>query len=149
MRDSDYYASERVIHDDLVRVARRSLQGLKAAWGRTQTAEPSIFVWPSEKVRFHGVLTDGILPIRLGSDRAAWSNVLRDIVKQYNPYALLLVEPLEKEVVIIFESSHGTCSWHVPILPHGNVKLLGAPIEKADTDSIGLLWTPEHKRARN
>jgi hypothetical protein len=141
--DISYYTSERFIHDDIVREAEAGLKSLYDTWSKHSCISPFALVWPYKPVNFHGHKTESVLPFDLPADRSKWTTELRRIADAASAYAVLLVEQRAGAVVVILESVHGTKSWHIPIENHGNVNVLGDRVEKTDTDSIGLLWSPK------
>lgn len=149
MTDRSYYTSGRFIHDDLVKEARFGLQSIYESWAKYSKIGPFVLAWPETTVDFHGHKTYSVLPFDLPGARKERSATLRKILKEVNAYALLLVEQRDKAVVAIFESPHGTVSWHIPIEYHGDVNSLGDPQEKTDVDSIGLLWAQKKHVEKN
>lgn len=101
---------------------------------------PFMLSWPAEEVHTdNGQPIEDTVAMQLPLDKAEWAAAMKSIVTRTKPYALLLCEQREHEVVVIFESQHGTKSWHFPILKLGN-RFLGYRTEKEDTESIGILW---------
>lgn len=141
--DGAYITSERFIHDDLVVEAAMGLCSLYETWATQSRIDPFILVWPSEPIEYHGHKTAAAVPFDLPERREQWSSEVRTLAQKYRAYGLLLVEQLSTEVLVIFESSHGTKSWRLPIKDHGDVKTLGGPTELTDTDSIGILWASQ------
>ena len=144
--DLEYYISERFIHDDVVEEARGGLKAIFDAWAQEGKVDPFALVWPSKPVSFHGIVTEGVLPFDMPKDRATWPQLLRRIIEKTEAYALLLTEQRAQDVSIIVESTHGSKSWSYPIRNHGDVYILEEPVEKTDTDCIGLLWSPRRGR---
>jgi hypothetical protein len=142
--DISYITSERFIHDDLVLEAEMGLGSLYETWAKQSHVSPFLLVWPSHPVMFHGHKTESVLPFDLPEDRSKWDAELRRIATETCAYGVLLVEQRDKTILVIFESPHGTKSWRIPVCDHGNVNVLGDPVELVDTDSIGLLWAPQH-----
>ena len=102
-------------------------------------------VWPWKKVDYHGIYTNDVLPFDLPKDRKEWHGFFQHLRDKYKANAVLFVEQRDAEIVAIFESPHGTHSWHIEISAHGDVHILEAPKEKTDVDSVGLLWRPNKK----
>lgn len=133
-------AVDRLVHEMLVQEAAWGLASLYDTWSRHWHIDPFVLIWPEEAVVFHGDKTASTLPFDLPEERDAWPDELRKIAKETKAYAILLVQEMEQALVVIFESRMGTRSWRIPIEDHGNVRVLGDPEERTDTDRIGLLW---------
>lgn len=137
----EYYTSERFIHDDLVRSVEAGLPSIRASWKKKQRIEPFFMAWPSEVIQCDdGRLVDGVFLLELPSEKSRWSRLMRESISKTKAYAIALVEQTKVEVLVTFESRHGTKSWHFPIKDFGGTKVLLEPSTKTDTDSIGLLW---------
>jgi hypothetical protein len=146
MPDLAYYTSERFIHDGLVKEARSGLKSLYATWASQSKIDPFVLVWPEKAIDYHGHKTAGMVPFDLPVDKKKRPAELQRLLRAADAYAMLVVEQREAAVVVIFESPHGTQSWHIPIEGHGNVDILGDPTEKTDSDYLGLLWVPTRSR---
>jgi len=143
VNEHDYYASELFIHDELKRRAEAGLINVMDEWRVKGRIDPFMLSWPFGKLLDdQGLPVDDLVAMPLSADKSQWSTEMKRLVKRTQPYALLLCEQREREVVVIFESQHGTSSWHFPILKTGN-SFLGNRTEKKDTESIGILWRPE------
>jgi len=140
--------NERFIHDELLRRATAAMSSIKEAWRKSQTIDPFLISWPAEYLKAddgstitHQVLTE--LPV----DKKERGALILKAIERTVAYAILLAEEREREVTVIFESSHGTHSWRYPIKNHGNVRILGKPKERDDVDCVGILWSPERAEA--
>jgi hypothetical protein len=132
-----------LIHDEVCEQARDGLMSIPIVWRARRRIRPYVVAWPSGDIEFHGYKTDEPVSFMMPDDRSEWSSFLIDVARNNKAYALLLVEQREQAVVAILESHHGTKSWHYPLADHGGTLLLRDPIEKTDTESIGLLWRPD------
>lgn len=137
--------NERFIHDELLRRAAKAMPAVKESWRKYMRVDPFFISWPAEHIKADdgSTITHHVLLELPKENRPAWGRLMVEAVERTLSYAILLAEQREGEVVVIFESPHGTHSWHYPIKNHGNVRVLGKPMEKTDVDSIGILWLPE------
>lgn len=148
-RNLAYYASERFIHDDMLAEAEA---GLKAAmhqsWKTKGMIDPFIISWVQKNIEADdgSIITNHVVS-NMPEDKARWTHHLLLVIKRTKPYALMLCEQKEDEVVAIFESRHGTRSWRYPINKHGITRVLGEPATRDDTDCIGLLWRAKKSKA--
>lgn len=138
----EYIASERFIHDDLVSTLEEKLtETLYLSWREKGTIDPFLLSWPQEHIKCDdGVTVTHVFHADLPEDRSTWSSWIKAAVEKTKPYALLLGERRDKEIVVIFESPHGSRSWRYDIERHGDVDVLGEPSTQNDVDSIGVLW---------
>ncbi len=141
MASLDYYTSERFIHDGIIEEARGGVPTLYESWKRRQRIRPFIIVWPSEKIVWYGTPTAQAVAFDVPEDESKRRDFVERAQKKAKAYALLLWEQREKAVVGVLESMHGTKSWHLPIIDHGNVRVLGEAEEKTDVDRLGLNWS--------
>lgn len=140
MASLSYYTSERVIHDGIVEEARSGVQSLYRSWKSQQKIRPFVIVWPAEEIVWNGISTSRPVAFDAPIDESKRKDFLREVQRKAAAYAILLWVQKEKAVVGVLESIHGTKSWHLPIIDHGNVKVLGKPEEKTDVDHLGLNW---------
>lgn len=141
-RDIAYYASERFIHDDMLAEAEAGLKdAIHQSWKVKGRIDPFIISWVQQNIPADdgSIITNHVVA-DMSEDRSGWTNRMVHIIKKTKPYALMLCEQRETEVVAIFESRHGTRSWRYPIKMHGRTAVLGEPSTRDDIDSIGLLW---------
>jgi len=133
--------SERFIHTDLIDLVKKSLISIRLSWKLNGCVDPFLVLWPSEEIKAdNGVPISGPILLDLPPQQELWSQLIRNAVVRTKAYALLMCEQREVEILLIFESQHGSHSWHLPIQNCGGSKLLGDPKEKANVDSVGLLW---------
>ncbi len=145
---NEYITSERFIHDDLMARAHAMVEKLPGMWGRDGHIFPMLFTWPSEAVATSGGRHEGICVLELeGTPRAEWSALLRKAVAATKAYGLLLVEQQEREVVVIFETHHGSRAWRLPVKRHGDRCVLEKPRVSTDVESVGILWSPQRATA--
>ncbi len=116
-------------------------------WRDQGRIDPFMIAWPAEDLLDDNgqLVTDNVV-MPLEGNRAEWPLQMHRLVQRTKPYGLLLVEQRDKEVVIIFESMHGSVSWHYPIIKTGN-RFLGQLKKKEDTESIGILWRAKRAQA--
>ena len=139
--DLDYFASELFIHDELRRRAELGLPSIFESWKADSRLTPFLISWPSRSVDTDdGKKVADQFFMDLPEERARWSKIFVAVAERTNPYALLVAEEREGEVVIVFESMHGSRSWRYPINDHGGTRVLGTRSTQDDVDSIGLLW---------
>lgn len=145
----DYIASERFIHDDILKVLERSLtRTLRESWAENGRIEPFILSWPSEHIRCDdGTTVTHVFHADLPEDSSTWSRWLQATVEKTKPYALLLGEQKGDEIMVTFESPHGSRSWRYPIRRHGDVRVIGQPSTRDDVDAIGILWKAGRAKA--
>jgi len=138
----EYIKSERFIHDSLVETAKKMVAVVRTGWNKRGKVEAFIVAWPKETVTSDtGHPIDGpclaVLETIAGEEREAAIGLFAE---RTNAYALLLVEQrAQKEVMAVFESPHGTCSWSIPLARHGDRWVAGEPEEKSGGGSIGVL----------
>lgn len=140
--------NERFIHDELATRAKSGLPAIKEQWRTRQTIDPFFVSWPAE----HIIADDGVevtdhFVLDLPKDKTMWKELMLRAIRRTKSYAILLAEELEGSVLVTFESPHGTRSWRFPIRDHGNVRVLGKPVQKDDYDRIGILWSPRSHEA--
>jgi hypothetical protein len=143
-----YIASERFMHDNFARQVEDGLPAIHDSWREKRHVDPFIVGWPSEHLQADdgSVITHNVYR-DLPEDRSKWKEALADFVHRTKPYALMLGERRADEVVVIFESKHGTKSWHYAIEKRGPDEILLDPVVKVDEVSIGLLWSPRMAKA--
>lgn len=140
---TEYYASERFIHDDLLVEAADSLPVIHRWWRDRGRIPPFLITWPEEAITCDdGSVVDDKFSFSLPEDPSQWKDLIQQAVKRTKAYALLLGSQREDEVRLIFESQHGTKSWHFAIEEHGPDKILVDPTTKVDECYVGLLWRP-------
>ena len=146
--DADYIISERYIHDNLRAQATSMLPAIAESWREKQAVDPFLVSWLEKPLTADDgqVITHFVL-VELGTDRQVWHAKFVELLERTHPYALLLVEQTDKEVIATFESRHGSRSWRYPINDHGGTRVLGAPMVRDDVDSIGILWQKAEARA--
>jgi hypothetical protein len=143
MTNKDYYTSERFIHDELLGLAAKGVEGIYEVWKTDGKINPFIIGWPSEKILDdRGIPLEDACVKELSEDRRTWSRELTAFASRIKAYALMLAERKDSQILIIFESHHGTRSWTIPVHKSGDREVLGNKNVVDDTHSIGLLWKP-------
>ena len=134
-------ADGRLLHDAIAKKAALGLKSLYAIWRRDKKISPFIIAWPLLELDFKNCLpTDSEVVVDLPENKGTWPAILGRILKDTDPFAVLLAQQKEKEVILVLESEYGSSSWHIPIRKHGADLVLGQPSAKTDTDVLGLLW---------
>lgn len=119
---------------------RETLPALHKVWKSVGRINPFVLIWPRRKVEWKGMTTNQSIGFDLPEDKNKWATFLAEAALRNAAFALLLVEQRDREVVAIMESRAGAVSWHLPIEDHGDVLILGTPVEQSGTDQIGLLY---------
>lgn len=144
MSGLEYFTSERFIHDDLLAQAEDGIPSLYESWKAHRKIEPFAITWPEGPVRGDdGSVIEGHVVVHFESETPEQRKAeLLQAVKRTRAYAFLLAEQSEDEVLLIFESRHGTKSWSLAIKRHGPDRVLGDPVREVDKHYVGLLWRP-------
>jgi len=129
-------------HAYVLEDVRGTLPALYDVWKQKGSINPFVMIWPRKAVQWLGMKTNQSVGFDMPADRNAWPEFLAEKALKNAAFALLLTERKGNEIVAILETQAGTSSWHLPVEDHGNVEVLGEPIEQTDIDSIGLLWRP-------
>jgi hypothetical protein len=138
----DYYTSEQFIHEELLRMAAKGVEGIYDIWKTDGKINSFIIGWPAELIHDStGVSVEGPCVKELHADKSNWSRELTEFASRIKAYALMLAEKRPKEILIIFESHHGTRSWNIPIHRSGDRDVLGRKRVEDNKHSIGLLWS--------
>lgn len=137
-----YLTSERFIHENIMQQAEQLLVRFRELWKTNRAAKRGFFfTWPADTVAADdGTSIEGVCGTHLPEERGDWARVMREMVLRTKAYALLLLETREGEVKAILESHHGTRTWTIPIVLHGDVHVLGPANKQDDHESVGLLW---------
>jgi hypothetical protein len=131
----------RALHDAIAKKAALGLNAIYATWRKHGKLTPFILVWPLDDLNFKGCLpTDSEIVVDLPEDSKAWTPILLKLFEDTAPFAVLLAQQKEEEILLVLESECGTSSWHIPIRKHGPDVVLGQPSTKTDADCLGLLW---------
>lgn len=139
----EYIASERFIHDGLLKQAEAAVKTVYEIWKKEGRIAPVAFTWPAETIRTDaGELHEGICVLDLPAAGEARDAALRALVQRTKAYALLLIEQHREEVLVILESKHGARCWKIPIASHGDVVILERAQVQVDAMHVGLLWSP-------
>jgi hypothetical protein len=141
--DLEYYTSERFIHDNLIRDAEAGLHVITDWWKKKGRIPPFLITWPEDTVVCEdGARIEDKFFMDLPEDSTDWKDLIRKATEKTKAYALLFASQRENEVRVIFESRHGTKSWHFPISKHGPDAVLGEPSDQTDKCFVGLMWRP-------
>jgi hypothetical protein len=136
-----YLTSERFIHDMLLKRCEKVINRVRSDWAAGDKPFPMLLTWPAETVKASGgePINEACV-CAIGADRSRWPSTMRNMIARTKAYGLLLVEPREREVHLLFESMHGTRAWTIPVSRHGDVSVLGEAQYADDTETFGLLW---------
>lgn len=141
--NKDYVASERFIHDDLLRQAEAAVRTIYGIWRRERKIAPTLLTWPAERIRTEqGEPHEGVCLLELPEGGEKRSEAILAMVRRTKAYGLLLIEQKPDEVRAIFETRHGARCWQIPLVTHGDVVLLGRAEVREDALHVGLLWSP-------
>ena len=139
--DKEYIAGGRFIHDEIARRCLSVIDKVVDLWRRDRRIDPSLLLWPSEVLRTtKGEPFDGVVYAALPRELNDRRTEISKAAKACSAFCLLTIEQLETSIRLIFESEHGTRTWHLQIENHGDVKILGRPTVKDNTESIGIRW---------
>ena len=131
-------------HLALVSYSHHGIAGMYDRWKEDGHIDSFLLMWTeTELLADDGTVTNAGAILELPGDRAEWKKLIVDAVKKTLPYALLLSEQRDKEVVVILETTQGTHCWALPIQDHGDRKLLGKAVQSANKENIGILWKPD------
>jgi hypothetical protein len=135
-----YIASERFIHDDLLKRAEQLVNIAHGVW--RDRKDPSIVVfWPGEAVTDdEGDPLEG--EIFGAFPKTDTKTALKKLADKTKAYGLLIIELRPDALYACFESHHGARSWTAKIERRGDRHVLGTTLERTDEDHIGLLWSP-------
>lgn len=137
----EYVASERFIHDELMRRAGVVIKKLPKMWNRDGHIQPSMILWPSDTVKTDdGKEVEDLVYARMPEEESERMGFLKGAIERAGPYALLVVEQRAQSVVAVFESHHGARAWTLPIERRGDRRALGEPEVQDNGECLGLLW---------
>lgn len=139
-----YIASEKFIHDGLVKDAQVVVERIYKIWKERRTVRPSLLLWPAQAVQADdGSLISHIVAADLPDDVSAHKDFMRAAADRVNAYAVLVVRKEGTAVKAILETPHGTRSWTIPIVRSADVFVLGRPTIKNDKDVLGIVWSAQ------
>lgn len=139
----EYIASEKFIHDDLLKNVEGGLPSITTSWRSFGRIAPFMLSWPEDDVVGDDGSVLNVVLCELPEEPAKRASEIVGFITRTQPYALMICEQLENEVCIIFESRHGTKSWVYPIEKHGPDRVLGQARVEVDKKSLGILWRPQ------
>ena len=139
----EYIASERFIHDGLLKQAEAAVHVVYEIWKKERAIAPTLFTWPAERIRTdNGEPHEGICLLELPEAYEKRSVAMLAMVERTKAYALLLIEQRHADVQVIFETRHGARCWSIPLVAHGDVVILERAHVQDDVGHVGLLWSP-------
>lgn len=128
------------IHNELLRRATAAVDRIPELWRTDGHIQACLLLWPEDSVRTaDGGEHSGLIFAELPGEETRKAFVQK-ASERCGAYAVLVVEQLPDCVRAIFESTHGTETWRLPLKDHGGVKILGAAVRKSNTESVGVLW---------
>lgn len=133
----------------LIDNAHLGVIGLRDDWKERGHIAPFFLLWSDMELEaIDGGAIDSGVVLDLPEDRSKWKSLMIDAVRKTQPYALLLGEQMEKEVVVILETEMGSHCWKLPIKDFGDKYLLGKVVQSANKENIGILWRPEETKGQ-
>lgn len=135
--------AERFIHKELLKRALEVVEKVKSNWNKGEKVVALIIAWPAEHINTDaGTSIDGpcigvLAPVPEAKRRAA----IAMFTERTKAYALLLIEPREKEVRMFFESPQGAQEWSLPLERHGDVWVATRPVDKGEGRTKDLFQT--------
>lgn len=139
--DKDYITSERFIHDELMRRCQAAVKQVYTFWKQHRKVHPTLLLWPGDSLRIPGNPEfTGVVFLALPELVEERPAAIIAAAKRCSAYGMLMTEQLETDIRLLFESAHGTRTWRIPIKRHGDIRVLGPPSMKDNTESIGIKW---------
>lgn len=137
----EYIISEKFIWDDLLDRAAHAITVLKRMWKKKHKLPSMILSWPASAVKDDkGKTIDDVISLTV-PDNITLSKAIRDMVVRTKPYALLVCDTRQQDVVKVFlESHHGARTWTIPVKRHGDVRVLEEESYKDNGECLGVLW---------
>jgi hypothetical protein len=136
------HEQEELVFDSCVRQARRVLPELNKWFLNDQHVPDLLISWPREPIRTDDMkVIDGLCIMHFPKDVSEdiRKKAIKNTALRTKAYALLLSRTIGDKMLVIFEASMGTYSWEIPISRHGDLKVLGEPVEHQGRDRIGVL----------
>ena len=131
---------ERFIHDQLVEEAKAGIDSLYENWKNKQTLNPFIVMWPVREIIWHGMPTKNAVAFDVPKGEAI-KPYMEKMAKKVRAYAVLLWKEEAQALKGVLESKHGSVTWTIPILKHGNIRVLDTLEEHTDVDRLGIRLT--------
>lgn len=132
---------EKLIHDELARRCEGAVRLARDNWREHGAIHPTLLIWPEHDVRASdGEDISGILFVTLSADPQKQQIEIREAANEAGAYGLLLTTQEDGRVRFVFETEHGTRTWTYPIVPHGDVQVLGQLQVADNTEAIGIRW---------
>lgn len=139
--------SQELIHQDLAEEVAGGIPALHDIWRARGAVRPFMAIWPYEEVEFEGQVVNDRMPLDLPPQRHEWAAFIRQAVRTYKAWALMVVEQREQAVVVIFETPAGSRSWHLKIRRQGDSEFLEDPVVHDNVEYLGYLTRPGAQRA--
>ena len=109
---------------------------------RDKRIHPTLLVWPANTVlASDGSQFSGVIFTALAIDPEKRKEEIKNSILNAAAFAALVTEQLDTDIRMIFESGHGTRTWRLPIKNHGDIQILGRPVQSDNAESLGVLWT--------
>lgn len=140
--NSAYADPELFIHQELLRRCEPVVRSIPAKWNEQQgKIFPVLLIWPADTIKTsRGEDFAGVVFAQLPKEEDARMPYVHEAAQQCHAYALLLTEQTRAHVRVHFESIHGTKTWTFPLRSHGDIQVLGQPVEQVNSHPTGVLW---------
>jgi hypothetical protein len=138
---TEYTPDASRLHAGLLLLAAKLIPTVLDLWREHKSIEPTLLLWPKHPVKTITGEPASLVTVDLPQDADQRHAKIIEVAKACDAYGLLLIEQLDDDVRMIFESEQGTRTWRFPIKNHGDVRILGRPSHKDNAESIGVRWT--------
>lgn len=129
-----------LMHEELERRAKVLLLEVHQLWNG-KVFQDVAFAWAGTSVKDdNGMEINDLVGCDLPDGDKNYQRTLIDMAARVQACATMLVKREEDKVVAIFETHEGSKSWIYPLELHGDVRVLGEPTIKTDTECLGVLW---------
>ena len=109
-----------------------------------KTFQDVAFAWAGARVKDdNGVEVNDLVGCDLPDGDDSYQRTLVNMAVRVQACATMLVKREEDKIMAIFETHEGSKSWTYPLELHGDVRILGKPTIKSDTECLGILWRKE------
>ena len=131
----EYIASERFIHDGLLRQAEAMVRYIYESWKHGEFPD-ILFAWPGATIQDDsGKDIEGIVCMVLPKEDIEKGKAKEALRKRVRPYGTLCIETKGQFIESLFRTRHGSVTWTIPIEDHGDVKVLGK-LERTEVSHV-------------
>jgi hypothetical protein len=131
----------KLLHEAIAKKAALGLNQIYATWRKNKKMNAFVVAWPLDTLSFKNTWpTNNEVVLDLPDNQKTWGPIIQRVIETTGPFAVLLAQQKEDEILLVLESAHGSSSWHIPIHKHAHEHVLGQPSTKTDVDAVGLLW---------